>query len=169
MTPLEKLKKLHDMQSIKKKDISLRDLIAKEGKAGSVVLDVIGFESKFVPKYEQPGKCLGYHTTIFLSDGRTTGCFSNALYELAGFFYKLMPGYTEGLDFYPCHFTGGDVIVIEAETVALADNKSTYNFEVTGQGELSHPVEGIFGATYTGNLLSAVDVMELPETAEAGE
>jgi hypothetical protein len=88
MSAIERLKKAHQVMSIQKKDLSLKDFFT--GKTTEVEMEVIAISSKYVAKYDKSAEngSRGFHTTIYLKDGRITGAFSNSLLDLAQFFYK---------------------------------------------------------------------------------
>lgn len=123
---IEMLKKLHSAQAIEQKDYPLKDLFTS--KEPTKTLQIVGFASKHVPKYEKEGNA-GYHTTIYLSNGERTGCFSSALHDFAKFFYQ-----TAGLDpadtFNKLMFTDGGFISAKVTKIPLAEGRTTYNFEL---------------------------------------
>jgi hypothetical protein len=122
---IDKLKKMHSAVSIESKDFSLKEIFA--GKETEAVLIVTGLASKFVPKYHSDSN-YGYHTMIYLIDGKKTGAFSNALYEFAKFFYigaQLDPN----AEFNKIMFTDG-FIQVRVSKVDLGKGKTTYNFEI---------------------------------------
>lgn len=127
---IENIKKLHSAMSIERKDISLKELVAAEAdkKSKVLVMNVAGFASKYVPKYHNENN-QGFHTMIYLTDGRKTGAFSNALYELAQFFYK-GAGLSEHEKFNKIMFNEGGFIQIAVTVVELDSKKTTYNFEI---------------------------------------
>jgi len=145
---VEMLKKMHNAQMIERKDISLQDLVNQEGKAGELTTEVVGFASKLVPKYKNDDN-QGYHTTVYLKDGRITGAFSNALHEFANFFYE-----KAGLDidqtFNKVTFPNGS-LKLKISVVKLDAKKSTYNFEIV-DGEITG-IERNNGLGQVSNLL----------------
>jgi hypothetical protein len=129
---VDKLKKMHSARAIEQKDFSLKDLFPAGTE--SVDLEVIGLASKFVPKYCNENNA-GYHTMIYLKDGKKTGAFSNALFEFARFFYEGV-----GLDldstFNKVEFANGGFLKVRVSEVPLDKKKSTYNFEIV-EGEIN--------------------------------
>lgn len=126
---IDKIKKLHSAMSIERKDISLKDLVSKEAeKDGTVTVEIIGFASKFVPKYHNENN-QGYHTMIYLKDGRKTGAFSNALYDFARFFYE-GAGMDTTAEFNKLMLAENGFLKVKVSPVKLDGGKSTYNFEI---------------------------------------
>lgn len=124
---MDRIKKLHQAQAIERKDISLKDLVAQEGKDGALTIKIKGFASKWVEKYASEDN-KGYHTMVYLADGRKTGAFANSLYDLASFFYK-GAGLNVGELFNKIDFKDG-YIEVKVTTIELDKKKSTYNFEI---------------------------------------
>lgn len=120
---------MHAARSVEQKDLSLKDFFT--GKEKEAVLEITGLASKYVPKYHNENNP-GYHTMIYLKDGRKTGAFSNALFEFAKFFYELA-----GLDvdstFNKLEFPNG-VLKVKVIKVDLDKGKTTYNFEIIEEG-----------------------------------
>jgi hypothetical protein len=125
---IERIKKLHTAMSIERKDISLKDLVAKEGKNGAVTIEIVGLASKYVPKYHNENN-QGMHTMIYLKDGRKTGAFSNALYDFARFFYEGAQMDTKA-EFNKIMFTDKGFLKVNVAVVELEKGKTTYNFEI---------------------------------------
>lgn len=135
---LKQIKSVYSTQSIERKDISLKDLLNKEGKNDSIVVNITSFTSKLVPKYKNE-HCYGMHTMITISDKikdgkkevervRKTGGFSNALFEFAKFFYNGV-GLNPYDDFNKTELVGTG-IQTRISIVKLDGGKSTYNFEI---------------------------------------
>lgn len=139
---IDKIKKLHSAMSIERKDISLKDLVSNEAdkKTGTVVVDIVGFASKYVPKYHNENNA-GMHTMLYLADGRKTGGFSNALFELAQFFYK-GAGQDPFAQFNKVEFTQGDFVKVGITHVKLDGGRTTYNFEIV-DGMVEHGIEKV--------------------------
>lgn len=130
---IEKLKKAHQVMSIQKKDLSLKDFF--QGKETEVEIEVIAISSKYVKKYDksQTNGSLGFHTTLYLKDGRVTGAFSNSLLELARFFYSSV-GMNPNEEFNYLSFKTESqpdaFIKLLVTKISLDDNKTTYNFKI---------------------------------------
>lgn len=152
---IEMLKKMHSARAIKRKDFSFKHIFEgsvkeiKPDENRSIILEIIGFESKFVPKYEKDTNS-GFHTTIFLKNGKTTGAFSNALNEFANFFYE-----GAGLDindtFKKIDFLGAadkaGFIKVQVTKIDLDSNKTTYEFVLLdGEVEGLKKLQDSFGA-----------------------
>lgn len=133
---IDKIKKLHSAMSIERKDINLRDLVLteKDKKTNILTIDVVGFASKFVAKYCNENN-QGYHTMVYLKDGRKTGAFSNALYDFAKFFYE-GAGMDTTKDFNKLMLQEGGFLKIAVCVVELDAKKTTYNFEIV-DGDVS--------------------------------
>lgn len=155
---LDQIKRAHSARSIEAKDFSLSELFT--GDVDAVTLKVTGFASKLVDKYVSENN-KGYHTMIYLLDGKKTGAFSNALHEFAAFFYENV-----GLDvndtFNKVMFPNGHLEVL-VSVVQLDKKKSTYNFEIL-DGEIK-------GFTKQGRveinqslLIEDTEPLALPET-----
>lgn len=126
---IDKIKKLHSAMSIERKDITLQDLVSQEGnKEGIAIVEITGLASKYVPKYHNENN-QGFHTMVYLKDGRKTGGFSNALYDLARFFYD-GAGMDATSTFNKVEFSSGGFIKVAISKVKLDGGKSTYNFEI---------------------------------------
>jgi hypothetical protein len=124
----DKIKKIHDARRVEQKDFSLKDLFKLE-KSDVVKIRVIGFSSKFVPKYAKE-TCFGYHTMVYLADGRKTGGFSNALYRFADFYYQLTGAKPDG-DFVKLMFPEGCYLDVEISQVEFDNSqKNTYEFNL---------------------------------------
>lgn len=151
---VQNLKKLHDMTSVEKKDISLKDLVAAAGK--QCIISVTGFASKLVPKYTS-NENRGYHTMVYTvnADGEEikTGAFSNALYDFAGFFYKCA-GLDTTADFNKIIFD--KPVDVEISVVKLDGGKTTYNFDIVG-GEMQQ-----FEKFSTQQLAAGIETKSLP-------
>lgn len=137
---IDKIKKLHSAMSIERKDIALKDLVANEAdkKTGIAVIEITGIASKYVPKYHNENN-QGFHTMLYLKDGRKTGGFSNALLELAQFFYK-GAGQDPHSTFNKVEFKEGDFVKVGIAVVKLDGGRTTYNFEII-DGVVEHGIE----------------------------
>lgn len=125
---IENLKRMYSAQAIEAKDISLQDLVNKEGKDGSIVIRINGIASKFVKKYASENN-YGYHTMLYMIDGRKTGAFSNALYDFARFLYAGAKLNTDA-EFNKIEFPEDGFLEIKVTVIKLDSKKSTYNFEI---------------------------------------
>jgi hypothetical protein len=147
---VENLKKMHDAQRIENKDFSLKHLFVLSNATinkltkpyqqedGSAILPVVGLASKYVRKYDNENNP-GYHTTVYLKDGKKTGAFSTALYEFAQYFYE-QAGMGGDSTFKKLEFNG--CMNVKVTKVDLDGGHTTYNFEI---------VEGdVTGATLIG-------------------
>lgn len=142
MNAIDKIMKLHAATSIEKKDIALRDLLIRDGgKEKTVTVKIKGFASKYVPKYHNENND-GFHTMIYLDDEAKTktGCFSNALHELANFFYQ-GGGVDISAPFKKINFTDDAYIEVKITHVDLDAKKSTYNFEIVGGNVEANKIE----------------------------
>jgi hypothetical protein len=137
---IDKIKKLHSAMSIERKDVSLKDLLAQEAdkKTNVLTIEVTGFASKYVSKYHNENNS-GMHTMVYLKDGRKTGAFSNALFELARFFYK-GAGLDEFAQFNKIELKDGGFIKLNVALVKLDGGRTTYNFEIV-DGNIDAGVE----------------------------
>jgi hypothetical protein len=162
---IEQLKRLHSAQAIERKDMGLRDYIAKFGTDGAADLAISGMMSKFIPKYEKDATGQrGYFTMLYLAGGMKIGAFSNALYDLATFFYSKLPGYSDDGHFFKFEFTCGDVLNVHVSTVPLDGGKSTYNFEIV-DGVLEHSVSALMDPAEAGHMLTATNALSLEAAA----
>lgn len=127
---IEKIKKMHSAISIEKKDYSFKDMFKE---TDVVVLDIKGLATKFVPKYAKEENA-GFHTTVYLTNGEKTGCFSGALLEFANFFYSNADMDTKA-DFNKITFDGH--LQVKVTKIKLDGGRFTYNFDIMG-GEVSH-------------------------------
>lgn len=158
---VEQLKKAHSARSIEQKDLSLKDFFSKD--VQTVTLQITGFASKLVEKYKSDTNA-GYHTMIYLKDGKKTGGFSGALYDIAKFFYE-----AAGLDlnstFNKIELTG--YIDVKVSIIDLGKGHTTYNFEI-----LDGVVTGYSRMGKLGNaqpLLTEAGAKELEETTKEPE
>lgn len=159
---IDQLKKLHAAQSIERKDINLKDYVTINAlKTGVAVMELKGFMSKYVPKYDKPDKGQrGFFTMLYLTDGTKVGAFSEALYDFVSFFYSKAPGYSPDGRYFQFNLTGGDTILVDIQTVALDAGKSTYNFQIIG-GEMTHQVEILFDPAQAGNMIGTTNMLAL--------
>lgn len=146
---IDQLKKLHQAQAITKKDFSIKALFENNKAAkpyqnddGTATLEIVGFSSKLVPRYISETNA-GYHTTVFLKDGKKTGAFSGALLELASFFYQAAQ-LDVSAPFNQIMFNESDFVKVKVSKVDLSEGHMTYNFELV-DGQLDKGVE-ILGA-----------------------
>jgi len=160
MSAAEKLRKMYEAQSIEAKDFSLKDLFSLsasvkpyQNEDGTATLHVKGIASKFVPKYCNENN-RGYHTTLYLTDGKKTGAFSNALLQFAEFFFGAAG--VELNEYARVTFDGEVEILISK--VDLAGSKTTYNIEYVG-GEFTG-LERLGGAANYAALLPATDAID---------
>jgi len=161
MSKIDQLKKMYSAMAIEKKDISLQDLVNQKGKDGVIEVEIVGLASKLVPKYQNATND-GYHTMVYLKDGKKTGGFSNALHQFANFFYEGAGLDTEAA-FNRVNFNEKSFIKARISIVKFTDvmdgktvNKTTYNFELL-DGDVEK-VERI--AQFSGNtplLIEGVD------------
>lgn len=174
-----KLMNLYATRAVEQKDFTLKEAFQIGCKAaapyvqedGSLLLPVIGFASKFVAKYAKDG-CAGYHTMIYLADGKKMGAFSNALLRHAEFFY-LGTGTTLS-DYARIDFDAPIDIRVTLETFDTDDHKggtveaTSYGFDIVG-GEATS-VRTLGSVEQYTNLIDTVSALDaLPEKSVTAE
>lgn len=167
---LAKLQKLYSMNGVESKDLSLKKLFDEEATKGKLEIEVIGIGSKYVAKYDKPDTgCLGFHTMLYMRDGRKTGGFSNALHRFASFFFENL-GLDPDASNNHIDLSGDDFIRVKITKVDLPDAKTTYDIEIIG-GELTTEKFTIAGGTAAPFMLEAAqNVFDVdPATGEVIE
>ena len=131
---VQMLKKRYEQTTVIKKDFTAKELFSnkKEVKEyqqedGSVVLSLKAISTKFVPKYKKDEN-EGIHTTLYLTDGKITGCFSGSFLAFARFLFQSAGMDTNG-DFSKIDFVDG-CLRVKITKIDLIEGRTTYNIEI---------------------------------------
>lgn len=140
MSAIGNLKKAFEAQAVTSDDWSLQKFHAKKEVNEVARMNIIGIESKYVPKFDKrnlpEGSVMGagnmgFRTRFFLADGETIGTFSNAAHGFFEFFATAI-GYSGQETFAHIDIEGN--ILVDLTVLPLDSKKSTYDFKLIEEG-----------------------------------